>query len=185
MHPIYEARPEGTDEKWNRCRVNRKFILSLWQVFGSEPFTNKHAYRVYMRHHASERARTSERPEVRLWGTPFNQTNVRNWVSTLAHRSKGELLKRIRPGVYQFTQNPLWYEKGIVAALPHDDPRVAPNYRPGDYWFLLENGDILQVTPPDPRNNQACVEYEILVDSHRLTFLPYTTPTTPTTAGEA
>ena len=78
--------------KWQTWRINQSFLKSLYEHFGSNTFTNKDAYKVYVEHHS---------PNTYI-DDVWMQMNVRSHLCAAAYR---KIIKRVGRGEYQIPED--------------------------------------------------------------------------------
>ncbi len=89
--------------KWQRWRINRKFLQNLQRRHGYRDITLKEAYKLYAIEHSKKdfgMTRYGKWPFTTVVNDYYLQMNVRNHLAAAAYRG---ILKRISRGLYRFT----------------------------------------------------------------------------------
>lgn len=91
-----------------KVRINKSFMNSLIEQFGTNDFTNQDAYEVYVEHHRRPRSYDNW-PTQDPYKDPWAQMNVRNYLNSAAYKGH---LKKLGDGHYQFTPQHIQYWHG-------------------------------------------------------------------------
>lgn len=91
---------------WKLWRINHSLLQNIRKHFGTEPFTNKDAYEIYIREHAVPyREKQHQLHGYKVYPirakAPWLQMNVRNTLCKAAYKG---ILIRLGPGHYKFPE---------------------------------------------------------------------------------